>query len=109
MLVEHRGDIKPSQEQEPSEAFRLHPGTALSEDNLSDSETRNKRYSKAMTLKLPRSDMDNYAEETQALLQFHYDMDEDKGSRFQRVWLAAENEKQHLSWHSKCVIGRCRG
>ncbi len=70
---------------------------------MSDSETKNKRYSKAMTLKLPRSDLDGEAEDTQALLQFHYDMDEDRGSRFQRVWFAAENEKQHLSWHSELL------
>lgn len=93
----------PTQESEPSEAFRLHSDTALSEDNLSDSETRNKRHSKALTLKLPRSDLDGEAEETQALLQFHYHMDEDRGSRFQRVWFAAENEKQHLSWHSELL------
>lgn len=92
-------------ESEPSEAFRLHPDTALSEDNLSDSETRNKRHSKALTLKLPRSDLDGEAEETQALLQFHYHMDEDRGSRFQRVWFAAENEKQHLSWHKHLIRG----
>lgn len=87
------------------EAFRLHPGTGLSEDTLSDAETRAKRYSKAVTLKLPRSDMESDLEETQALLQFQHDTEEDRGSRSQRVWFASENEKQHLSWHSE--FGGC--
>lgn len=89
------------QEQEPLDAFRLHPESCLSEDSLSESETRNKRYSKAMTLKLPRSEVDSDRESAQELLLFQHDLEEDRGSRSQRVWFAAENEKQHLSWHSK--------
>ena len=89
------------QECEPLEAFRLHPGTAPTEDSLSEAEARNKRHSKAVTLKLPRSESDSDCEETQGLLQCQSDTEQDKSLRLQRVWFAAESEKQHLSWHSE--------
>ena len=90
------------QEQEPLDAFRLHSDTCLCEESLNESETRNKRYCKAMTLKLPRSDIESDLEETQGLLLFQQpDLEEERSSRFLRVWFAAENEKQHLSWQSK--------
>ena len=76
------------QEQEPLEAFRLHPGSAPSEDSLSEAEA-------------PRTEADSDSEETQGLLSCHLDSDQDKAQRLQRVWFAAESEKQHLSWHSK--------
>ena len=90
------------QEQEPLDAFRLHSDTCLCEKSLNESETRNKRYCKAMTLKLPRSDIESNLEETQELLLFQQpDLEEERSSRFLRVWFAAENEKQHLSWQSE--------
>ena len=90
------------QEQEPLDAYRLHPDTCLNEESLTESETRNKRYGKAMTLKLPRSDLDTDLEETQGLLLFQHQADEEeRSSRFLRVWFAAESEKQHLSWQSE--------
>ena len=85
------------------DAFRLHPDAGLSEESLTESETRNKRYCKAMTLKLPRSDIESDLEETQSLLLFHQqDVEEERSSL--RVWFAAENEKQHLSWQSKSTF-----
>lgn len=95
-------DVLNIQESEPIEAVRLHAGGGLSEDSLSESESRNKRYSKAMTLKGPGSAAAIESEETQSLLQFR-DITEDKLSRFQRLWFAAETEKQHLDWHSKLI------
>lgn len=98
------------QEQEPLDAFRLHPDAGLSEKSLTESETRNKRYCKAMTLKLPRSDIESDLEETQSLLLFNQqDLEEDRSSRSLRVWFAAESEKQHLSWQSKstCPAAKC--
>lgn len=90
------------QEQEPLDAFRLHSDTCLCEESLNELETRNKRYCKAMTLKLPRSDIESDLEETQGLLLFQQsDLDEERSSRFLRVWFAAESEKQHLSWQSE--------
>lgn len=98
------------QEQEPSDAFRLHPDAGLSEESLTESETRNKRYCKAVTLKLPRSDIESDLEETQSLLMFHQqDLEEERSSRSLCVWFAAESEKQHLSWQSKstCPAVKC--
>ena len=93
------------QEQEPLDAFRLHSDTRFCEESLNESETRNKRYCKAMTLQLPRSDIESDFEETQGLLLFQQpDLEEERSSRFLRVWFAAENEKQHLSWQSKSAI-----
>ena len=93
------------QEQEPLDAFRLHSDTCLCEESLNELETRNKRYCKAMTLKLPRSDIENDLEETQGLLLFQQpDLDEERSSRFLRVWFAAESEKQHLSWQSESAF-----
>lgn len=93
------------QEQEPLDAFRLHSDTCLCEESLSESETRNKRYCKAMTLKLPRSDIESDLEETQGLLLFQQpNPEEERSSRFLRVWFAAENEKQHLFWQSESAF-----
>lgn len=89
-----------AQEAEPLEAVRLHAGGGLSEDSLSESETKNKRYSKAITLKAPRSATASEPEEMQSLLHFR-DISGDRLSRFQRLWFAAETEKQHLDWHSE--------
>ncbi|KAL3148140.1 hypothetical protein ABBQ38_014422 [Trebouxia sp. C0009 RCD-2024] len=88
------------------DAFRLHPDAGLSEKSLTESETRNKRYCKAMTLKLPRSDIESDLEETQSLLLFNQqDLEEDRSSRSLRVWFAAESEKQHLSWQKHLIRG----
>lgn len=93
------------QEQEPLDAFRLHSDTCLCEESLNELETRNKRYCKAMTLKLPRSDIESDLEETQGLLLFQQpDLDEERSCRFLRVWFAAESEKQHLSWQSESAL-----
>ena len=93
------------QEQEPLDAFRLHPDAGLSEESLTESETRNKRFCKAMTLKLPRSDTEGDLEETRSLLLFQQQADdEERSSRSLRVWFAAESEKQHLSWQSESTF-----
>ena len=70
-------------ESEPLEAVSLHSGAGLSEDTLSESETRSKRCNKALTLKAPRPASANEAQETQALLRFR-DGNEDRQSRIQR-------------------------
>ena len=56
-----------------------------------------------MTLKAPRSANTCEPEETQSLLHFR-DLSADSFSRFQRLWFAAETEKQHLDWHSKLSL-----